>query len=102
MKPKRKLALFGVAVAIVGGIVYAFTPRAIPVETARVTRGSLEVTVRDDGRGLPSSAQDGLGLQSIRERCRMLGARLDVVTAPDGGTSLKVRLPIEAVEDADA
>ena len=50
MKSKRKLALVGVALAIVGGIVYAFLPRAVPVETALVTRGPLEVTVRDDGR----------------------------------------------------
>ena len=50
MKSKRKLALIGLAVAIVGGIIYAFLPKAVPVETALVTRGPLEVTVRDDGR----------------------------------------------------
>lgn len=64
---------------------------------------SVEITVRDDGRGLPpSAAHDGLGLQSIRERCRMLGATLDVGPGPGGGTSLKVRLSIEAVEDVNA
>jgi signal transduction histidine kinase len=63
---------------------------------------AVEITVRDDGAGLPPEAQDGLGLQSIRERCRMLGATLDVETSGTGGTSVKVRLPIEAVEDADA
>lgn len=63
---------------------------------------TVEITVRDDGRGLPETAHDGLGLQSIRERCRMLGATLDVSSSRGGGTTLKVRLSIESVEDANA
>lgn len=50
MKSKRNLAFLGLALAIGSAIVYAFLPRAVPVETAFVSRGSLEVTVRDDGR----------------------------------------------------
>ena len=33
-----------------GLIIYAFLPRPIPVDLARVERGALEVTVRDEGR----------------------------------------------------
>jgi HlyD family secretion protein len=50
MKTPRKLAFLIVAFAMVGGIVYAFLPKAVPVETAFISRGPLQVTVRDDGR----------------------------------------------------
>lgn len=50
MKSNRRSAFIWLALVILGGIVYAFLPKAVPVETALVTRGPLEVTVRDDGR----------------------------------------------------
>ena len=50
MKSKRKLTFLGLALALISVIVYAFLPKAVPVETAIVARGPLEVTVRDDGR----------------------------------------------------
>ena len=49
-KVKETLLLAATALAVGAGVVYAFLPKAVPVDTASVTRGSLEVTVRDDGR----------------------------------------------------
>jgi HlyD family secretion protein len=50
MKLVRKLLLGAVALAIAGGVVYAFLPQPVIVDTAAVTRGRLEVTVNEDGR----------------------------------------------------
>lgn len=50
MKSKRKWRLIAGVLLVVGALVYAFMPGAVSIETTVVTRGPLEVTVRDDGR----------------------------------------------------
>jgi HlyD family secretion protein len=46
---KRLLGLL-VLTGLVGGIVYAFLPKPVPVDFGRVTRGVLQVAVEEDGR----------------------------------------------------
>lgn len=61
---------------------------------------SLEVCVRDDGRGFqPESARrkspDGhIGLRSMRERVRMLGGSLSVDSGRTPGTAVSFSIPI--------
>lgn len=43
-------ALVAAAAALLGGLGYAFAPRAVPVEIVPVIRGPLRVTVDEDGR----------------------------------------------------
>lgn len=50
MKLVRRILMGLVAIAIVGGVVYAFLPQPVIVDTAIVTRGELQVTVNEDGR----------------------------------------------------
>jgi two-component system, NarL family, sensor histidine kinase DegS len=57
------------------------------------------VEVRDDGRGFdPGSVvapgRRNYGLQFMRERADLIGARLDVRSQPDGGTVVRVAIPI--------
>ena len=55
----------------------------------------LELDVEDRGRGLtPDIAQRGLGLVAMRERAALLGGTLDVAAAPDGGTIVRLRVPV--------
>ncbi len=44
-----KLPWFIASLMLVGFLVYGFWPRAVEIEIVRTTRGSLEVTVDDDG-----------------------------------------------------
>jgi signal transduction histidine kinase len=74
--------------------------RQISVAIARVDE-RVDLVVMDDGRGFDvetmRSSGDGLGLVSIEERVRIVGGAVDVVSAADRGTTVRVHCPIEAV-----
>ena len=56
--------------------------------------GHLVLTVEDDGTGRPAErTSDGLGLRSMRQRARLIGAELSVEDAPGGGTIVRATLP---------
>jgi signal transduction histidine kinase len=67
-------------------------------ETCRVTvrrNGALRVEVIDDGTGItPSSVHAGVGLSSMRERAAELGGSCAISQRPDGGTSVRLELPL--------
>jgi two-component system sensor histidine kinase UhpB len=51
------------------------------------------VTIADDGSGFdPDAATGGLGLSGMRERAVLAGGRLQVRSAPGGGTTIELRL----------
>jgi len=55
--------------------------------------------VRDDGRGFDAGAvaargRNNFGLQFMRERAELIGARLDIRSRPDGGTVVRLAIPI--------
>jgi signal transduction histidine kinase len=56
---------------------------------------SLVVTVTDDGRGRPGAPPEtaGHGLAGMRERLAVLGGTLDAGPRPEGGFSVRARLP---------
>lgn len=59
---------------------------------------SLEIVVRDDGVGFDSADVNGraghYGLMGLRERARLAGGSLDVMSGPGQGTALVFRLPL--------
>lgn len=59
----------------------------------------VELTVTDEGRGfdLEAALQDGggLGLVSMEERAHVVGAHVEIVTALQQGTTIRVRGPVE-------
>ena len=47
----RRLVLWGVlAVALLGGLAYAFRPQAVPVDLVRVERGPMVETIDEEGK----------------------------------------------------
>jgi two-component system, NarL family, sensor histidine kinase UhpB len=64
------------------------TVRVRPVD------GRLEVAVVDDGFGR-EDAPEGTGIQGMRERALLIGARLTVMRAADGhGTEVRLEVPV--------
>jgi ligand-binding sensor domain-containing protein/signal transduction histidine kinase len=62
-------------------------------------RRSVRVTVSDDGRGLgaaTSAASGGVGLGAMRERMRLAGGELRLVSRAGRGTEVIAILPLEA------
>jgi signal transduction histidine kinase len=54
----------------------------------------LQIEVCDDGLGLPRDLQQGVGLNSMRERAAELGGSCEIRTLPQGGTLVLARLPL--------
>ena len=54
--------------------------------------------MRDDGTGLGAECgDDGIGLISMRERARMVGGSLDLVSSAGAGTSVQVRIALASL-----
>jgi signal transduction histidine kinase len=64
----------------------------VRIATGVGTSGIL-VTIADDGRGLPPSPTPGRGMNNVRSRAARLGASVEWLSAPEGGTELRLRFP---------
>jgi signal transduction histidine kinase len=61
--------------------------------------GQLQLTVRDNGRGFEwpgSGRRSSLGLAGMQERVTGFGGRLEIESAPNQGTHLRVYIPLTA------
>ena len=70
--------------------------------SCRLLGEELIMEIHDDGAGfnvedVPGPSQHGL--RGMRERAELIGAELQVVSQPDMGTAVVVRLPLPAKEN---
>lgn len=66
---------------------------------------TLYITVMDDGKGFDSSvrSQDQMGLIGMRERVAAVNGSISIISGPDKGTAVAIRLPLQAtVESGEA
>jgi signal transduction histidine kinase len=65
---------------------------------ATVVANTLEIVVRDDGRGFapakvtPPAGRNGLG--NMRRRANHLEGALEIISVPDQGTAIKLRVTL--------
>jgi signal transduction histidine kinase len=70
----------------------------VQIRVDTVERGgtdALRVEVRDDGRG-GATVSGGTGLLGLKDRAEALGGRIFLDSPPDGGTTLRLELPLTA------
>jgi signal transduction histidine kinase len=60
---------------------------------------ALELEVEDHGTGfVERSARSGIGLVAMRERAELLGGSIEFLKPAEGGTLVRLRVPIEKTE----
>lgn len=61
----------------------------------RATHGAVQLKIVDHGRGFgPQLGSEGAGLRGMRERALLVGAALDIDSAPGAGTTVRLRCPL--------
>lgn len=58
----------------------------------------IDLRLVDDGKGFSSLVKHGVGIFSMRNRARCIGAELTLTSAPDKGTEIRLRLANEEGE----
>ncbi|NLG35696.1 MAG: hypothetical protein GX548_10125 [Lentisphaerae bacterium] len=67
-------------------------PRHVRISLASQTN-RLELSIEDDGIGLPSPRRDGRGILNLHKRAAQIGARLSIQSAPGQGTRIHITMP---------
>jgi two-component system sensor histidine kinase UhpB len=94
LDPEREIAVFRIAQEALANVARHAEASAVQIELGRIGDGGVALTVRDDGRGFaPLAAGDGLGLNGMAERARLVGGKLDVDSRPGAGTAVSLRVP---------
>jgi signal transduction histidine kinase len=73
------------------------------VVSGRAEDGEWVLEINDDGRGFDAGSvaargRRNFGLQFMRERAELIGARLDVRSGPEGGTVVRLAIPMREEE----
>ncbi len=55
----------------------------------------LNLTISDDGRGLPANLQKGYGMRDMLDRARLLGGKVSFTSTQQRGTTVSLDVPCE-------
>jgi signal transduction histidine kinase len=87
--------LFRIAQEAVNNAVRHGKPKQIVVSLSN-QRGRVELTIEDDGGGLPDEWQKtrGMGTRIMAHRAAMIGGTFSIEPNPTGGTFVKCSIPV--------
>jgi len=92
---EAETALYRVVQESLTNVVKHAQARRVSILVTR-TNGAVKAVVEDDGRGFDSekATDRGFGLVGMRERLALVGGRLEIETALDGGTTIAAEVPV--------
>jgi two-component system sensor histidine kinase UhpB len=94
LSPEVELAVYRVAQESLTNVMRHANASEVTVVLERVG-GGLRLIVRDNGRGVTDlSAGNGNGIVGMRERALHVGGRLTVASPPEGGTEVRLDVPV--------
>jgi signal transduction histidine kinase len=102
LDPEAEITLYRVAQEALSNIRKHAGRTRVRVRLMR-QNGSMRLEVRDWGCGFdptavrPTPDGDHVGLTSMRERLELLGGKLEIVSGPERGTTVRAGLPIGQV-----
>jgi two-component system sensor histidine kinase UhpB len=91
LSPEVELVIYRVAQEALTNVLRHASATEVFVR-CKLEDGELVLTVSDDGRGLPAAVRER-GLRAMRDRARVIDARLDVGPGPGRGTEIVLRVP---------
>ncbi len=97
-----KIALYRILSEALSNATRHGAGQSIAVTVTATTGGDLLAEVSDKGPGFDTSRNVGqghLGLAGMRERAELLGGRLELVSTPGAGTTVRAFLPLAADVD---
>ncbi len=93
LDPVQETALYRIAQEALHNVVKHAHATAVRLRLAH-DGGRLQLLVSDDGRGIAAKETgETHGMTSMRDRARLLGARLEVTGRPGEGTTVRVTVP---------
>jgi signal transduction histidine kinase len=92
LPPDIQIAFYRIAQEATNNIIKHARPNAVLMELAGDGMGGALMLIADDGRGFdPERVRAGrFGLESIAERAARVGANIQIESAPDHGTTLRL------------
>jgi PAS domain S-box-containing protein len=101
ISPDTALCLYRIAQEALHNVIKHANARQVEVRLLRNSH-MAELAIADDGKGFDVAetrrTRTGLGLVSIKERVRLAGGTLSVMTEWNKGTRIQVRLPSESAD----
>ena len=94
LDPDREIAVFRIAQEALANVARHAGASSVEVDVERLGDHGVALTVRDDGRGFSLEGEsNGLGLNGMAERARLVGGELEIDSRPGGGTALSLKVP---------
>ena len=91
--PDQEIAVYRVAQEALANVARHSGAERVEIDFA-ASDSAIELRIRDDGRGFETGHRgDGLGLDGMAERARLVGGELTIDSLPGRGTELCMRVP---------